>query len=447
MKITSVTAMVLRYQYENGIADAQNYFSTRNAVLVQVTTDEGITGIGESACFGGPAESTKYIIENELQALLVGEDATNIEYLWKKVSDRTRQHGRGGIIMAAMSGIDVALWDILGKKTGMPVYKLLGGYTDKLQPYASSGFYSRGKGTREIAEEVGNYYEQGFKYAKIKAQAAIVLVTIYFSMTWIGNSEKHDVIARSVARMSFRIHDVPEFHFYAIADGSGDPLYVAASYWPSAFCRYVWEYKVALAIDAVETMGFNEIQFDYVRFPDRTDKYEEAGTIDFRNEYGETKAQAIQRFLMYATDILHEYGVYVGADVFGEASSNYVTAYGQYWPAVSNVVDVISGMPYPDHFARNGTYRPWEHPYETLLDWTESAAKRQSETPSPAIDRTWIQAYNAIQPPYNEYGVQEIGDEIRGLREQGFTGGFMAWNASCSLTKLEELRPLYEALE
>ena len=180
---------------------------------------------------------------------------------------------------------------------------------------------------------------------------------------------------------SFFCQDHPE---YAIADQYGEPLMVAnASYWPSAFCRYVWEYKVALAIDAVETMGFNEIQFDYVRFPDRTDKYEEAGTIDFRNEYGETKA----------------------------------------------------------------TYRPWEHPYETLLDWTESAAKRQSETPSPAIDRTWIQAYNAIQPPYNEYGVQEIGDEIRGLREQGFTGGFMAWNASCSLTKLEELRPLYEALE
>ena len=63
-----------------------------------------------------------------------------------------------------------------------------------------------------------------FKYAKIKALAAIVLVTIYFSMTWIGNSERHDVIARSVARMSFRIHDVPEFHFYAIADGASDIL-------------------------------------------------------------------------------------------------------------------------------------------------------------------------------------------------------------------------------
>ena len=243
---------------------------------------------------------------------------------------------------------------------------------------------------------------------------------------------------------SFFCQDHPE---YAIADGSGESLYVAASYWPSAFCRYVWEYKVALAIDAVQTMGFNEIQFDYVRFPDNTDQYEASGDIDFRNEYGETKAQAIQRFLMYATDILHEYGVYVGADVFGETSRNYVTAYGQYWPAVSNVVDVISGMPYPDHFARNGTYRPWEHPYETLLDWAESAAKRQAETPTPAVDRTWIQAYNAIQPPYNEYGVQEIGDQIRALREEGLTGGFMAWNASCSLTKLEELRPLYEALE
>ena len=70
---------------------------------------------------------------------------------------------------------------------------------------------------------------------------------------------------------SFFCQDHPE---YAIADGSGDSLYVAASYWPSAFCRYVWEYKVALAIDAVQTMGFDEIQFDYVRFPDNTDQYE-----------------------------------------------------------------------------------------------------------------------------------------------------------------------------
>ena len=63
-----------------------------------------------------------------------------------------------------------------------------------------------------------------FKYGKLKAMAAVVLATVYFSMAWIGNSEKHDVIARSIARMSFRIHDVPEFHFYAIADGASDVL-------------------------------------------------------------------------------------------------------------------------------------------------------------------------------------------------------------------------------
>lgn len=168
MKIREVSAMILRYRYETGIADAQNYFSVRNAVLVEVRTDNGLVGVGESACFGGPAESTKYIIEQELAPLLVGEEATNIEYLWKKLFDRTRQHGRGGVIMAAMSGIDIALWDILGKAAGLPVYKLLGGYADKLLPYASSGFYTRSKDTKALADEVGSYFEQGFKYAKIK---------------------------------------------------------------------------------------------------------------------------------------------------------------------------------------------------------------------------------------------------------------------------------------
>lgn len=78
----------------------------------------------------------------------------------------------------------------------------------------------------------------------------------------------------------------------------------------------------------------------------------------------------------------------------------------------------------------------------------------QSPPPSGRLKRPRLQltapGFRRItpsSPPYNEYGVQEIGDEIRALREEGLTGGFMAWNAACSLTKLEELRPLYEALE
>ena len=242
---------------------------------------------------------------------------------------------------------------------------------------------------------------------------------------------------------SFFVSDHPE---YAISDASGDPLYIAGSYWPSAFCRYVWEYKVELAKEAVSLFGFNEIQFDYVRFPDGTYYYEEDGNIDYCNEYDETKAQAIQRFLMLACDELHDVGVYVSADVFGETSGSYVTAYGQYWPAISNVVDVISGMPYPDHFAQNGTYRPWEHPYETLLDWAKNATKRQTETPSPAIVRTWIQAYDAIRPPYNTYGAEEVGGQLRALQENGLDSGFMAWNAMCSIPKLETLKPAFDAM-
>ena len=100
--------------------------------------------------------------------------------------------------------------------------------------------------------------------------------------------------------------------------------------WPSAFNRKVWEFNVSLAKEAVKEFGFNEIQFDYVRFPDRVVGQEKRGNLDFRNVYKEDKVQAIQAFLMYATDELHKLNVYVSADVFGESVNKYITAYGQY---------------------------------------------------------------------------------------------------------------------
>lgn len=240
---------------------------------------------------------------------------------------------------------------------------------------------------------------------------------------------------------TYFVQDHPE---YAIAKPSGEPRKLASAYWPSPYSRAAWQYKVDLAVEAVEWMGFHEIQFDYVRFPDNTRKYEKAGTIDFRNTYGETKAQAVQRFLMYATDILHEHGAYVSADVYGESAFTYVTAYGQYWPAISNVVDVISGMPYPDHFGAEGNWLPWEHPYDTLLGWGKAVMARQNETPTPAAVRTWIQCYNAIREPYNTYGPEEVFAQIRALRDAGCTGGYMTWNARSSLDKYTSLIPAFE---
>ena len=231
---------------------------------------------------------------------------------------------------------------------------------------------------------------------------------------------------------SFFVQDHPEC---AVKDNNGEPLALNGAYWPSPYNRYAWQYKVDLAVEAINLMGFNEIQFDYVRFPDLTYKYEQDGTIDYGNEYGETKAQAIQRFLMYASDVIHDNGAYISADVFGESAYTYVTAYGQYWPAISTVVDVISGMPYPDHFGYTDTWRPWEHPYETLYEWGLSVVKRQEETSSPAKVRTWIQAYNAIRPPYNTYGPDEVLSEINGLRDAGLTDGYLTWNGVSSLDK------------
>ena len=254
------------------------------------------------------------------------------------------------------------------------------------------------------------------------------------------------VIGRiTVFKDSYFVSDHPES---ALLDTTTNkPFLHNGSYWPSAFNRLVWEFNVELAKEAVIEMGFNEIQFDYVRFPDRTYSYEQSGELDMRNTYNEEKAQAIQKFLMYATDEIHAVNAYVSADVFGESAHNYVTGYGQYWPAISNVVDVISAMPYPDHF---GTHEygidevVWTVPYELLKTWGNYAMNRQKSIPTPAIVRTWIQTYDAIKQPKIVYDEEKISEQIQGLVDAGLTGGYMTWNSKSSLTKYSEVKNAFK---
>ena len=210
--------------------------------------------------------------------------------------------------------------------------------------------------------------------------------------------------------------------------------------WVSAYSRLAWEFNVLLAKEAVLEFGFNEIQFDYVRFPEASYSYSK-NNYNFKNKYNEDKAEAIQNFLIYATDELHKLNVYVSADVFGECVGTYVTAYGQYWPAISNVVDVISAMPYPDHFAKGsyGISIPWEKPYSLMNSWGKQAYKRQQEIPSPARVRTWIQAYDAIKYPYITYDASMIEAQIKGLYDAGLDGGFITWNGGASFNKYEAI--------
>lgn len=211
--------------------------------------------------------------------------------------------------------------------------------------------------------------------------------------------------------------------------------------WPSAYSRNVWYYNVELAKEAVREMGFNEIQFDYVRFPENAYNLSTSGA-DFKNKYNEEKAEAVQNFLFYATDQLHKEGIYLSVDVFGECSSEYVTSYGQYWPAISNIVDVISSMPYTDHFGR--TNDTWTNAYATVNNWAKGAAARQKEIPTPAIARTWITAYDTpYWKPTVIYGASKIEDQVRALYDAGLDGGFITWNSASSLAKYEQIKSAF----
>ena len=241
---------------------------------------------------------------------------------------------------------------------------------------------------------------------------------------------------------------------YYAADNKDDVIYDTRtnepfnhnnSYWPSAFSRQVWYFNVELAKEAVNEMGFNEIQFDYVRFPDRTSDTEQY--LDYKNKYKETKAQAIQNFVMYATDELHKLNVYVSIDVFAECAHEYVTAYGQYLPALSNIADVISPMPYPDHFNEHQYGIQdivWTNPYKLIYVWAyDYVQERQKETTTPAIIRTWIQTYDTIREPYITYDNNKISDQIKALYDANLKNGFITWNSASSIYKYKSLNEAF----
>lgn len=209
--------------------------------------------------------------------------------------------------------------------------------------------------------------------------------------------------------------------------------------WPSAYSRGAWYYNVELAKEAVKEMGFNEIQFDYVRFPEDAYNMSIKGNSDFKNKYDEEKAEAVQNFLFYATDQIHKVGAYLSVDVFGECSGEYVTAYGQYWPAISNIVDAISSMPYTDHFGRS--VDTWTNAYQTVYNWAKGAAARQKEIPTPAVARTWITAYDTpYWKPTVIYNASKIEDQVKALYDAGLDGGFITWNSASSLAKYEQIK-------
>lgn len=168
MKIAKIEVIPVRYEMGYEIWDAKSRFSGRQAIIVRVSTDEGLIGYGESAFFGGPLEVQKVIIEKELAPFYLGQDPLMCEMLWQNAYNTCVKNGRRGAVVAALSGIDIALWDIRGKACNQPIYKLLGGCRDRVEGYASGGFYAEGKDAAALASEMCGYKALGYKSMKMK---------------------------------------------------------------------------------------------------------------------------------------------------------------------------------------------------------------------------------------------------------------------------------------
>jgi D-galactarolactone cycloisomerase len=170
MKITSVKSHVLSYELDEPLGYSQKYYTRRSAHLVEVETDEGITGIGE--CFGpGPiALANKTIVEKVIAPLIVGRDPGDREVLWHLVYNDLRDHGQKGMPIQALSGIDIALWDIAGKMYGQPLYKLLGGaFRDRIEVYGYGMMLQQVPDLpRRFAGESAQIKEMGFNAIKMK---------------------------------------------------------------------------------------------------------------------------------------------------------------------------------------------------------------------------------------------------------------------------------------
>jgi L-alanine-DL-glutamate epimerase-like enolase superfamily enzyme len=108
------------------------------------------------------------LIHDVLAPRVLGEDPTRPEHLWARMFWPSHQLGNGGALVMALSGIDIAVWDITAQTAGLPLYRLLGGYREAVPAYASAGFYFEGKGPKEVAEEFRGYVERGFRHGKMK---------------------------------------------------------------------------------------------------------------------------------------------------------------------------------------------------------------------------------------------------------------------------------------
>ena len=170
MKVTDVTMETYRWPRAKPIRNGRYVCRTAGLNVVKVETDEGITGIGLA---GGvqEAEDIGASILGHPKQVVVGADPFDTERIWDDMW-QPKLIGRRGITTRVISGIDIALWDLKGKAVDKPLYKLLGGFTDRVPVYIAGGYYEEGKGLEELSDEMSSNVELGARAVKMKIGGA-----------------------------------------------------------------------------------------------------------------------------------------------------------------------------------------------------------------------------------------------------------------------------------
>lgn len=202
--------------------------------------------------------------------------------------------------------------------------------------------------------------------------------------------------------------------------------------WVNPFDEYIWNYVVAVSREAA-LRGFDEIQYDYVRFPDRAGHYNPI--TEFPGRKDRNKDEGIEDFLNFARKELKPYNVHVAADVFGIVTRSWDDIpddIGQTWRKVANNVEYICPMIYPSHYG-TGLYGydvPDKHPYEIARLAVMEGIERNAAQKNPAIIRPWFQGFSAPWiKGHIKYDAKAISDQMVAAWELGVEE-YIIWNAS-----------------
>jgi len=167
VKITAVQAYPLGIPLEEPLRWGAMVVNTKGGIVVEIQTDDGLVGIGEAGFSSEYFSTVGPIINNQLAPMLVGQDPRDIESLWQQMLNATHMWGRRGIETYALSGIDIALWDLLGKIAGQPVYRLLGASKSRVRAYFAPSL----KTTEATVDECERAVADGFTAMKLRASS------------------------------------------------------------------------------------------------------------------------------------------------------------------------------------------------------------------------------------------------------------------------------------